>query len=194
MLSYQVSAENGKGYSNPTRTKSVDLEGRVSLEPIKGFTLAVGGYTGKRGNDTDATPAKHTAQRTDALVAYVSDSFRIGGEYFQADNWNTVATTTTDKSDGYSLWASVAATPVLSVFGRYDSSKPSKDLKPGLEFTYYNAGLQWRHNKALATSLVYKYAEVKGGTLSTGNGTIGSTVAGQKGDYNEIGLFAVYDF
>jgi len=194
MIGYQISAENGKGYSNPTRTKTVDFEGRISFEPIKGFTLAAGGYTGKRGNDTDAAPAKHTAQRTDALISYVDDRVRVGGEWFEAKNWNNVTTVTTDKADGYSIWGSFAATPMLSVFGRYDSSKPSKDLKPSLEFTYYNAGLQFRLNKALATSIVYKYAEVKNGTLGTSNGTIGSTVAGQKGDYNEIGLFALYDF
>ncbi|HSU84083.1 MAG TPA: hypothetical protein VLR69_16805, partial [Thermoanaerobaculia bacterium] len=65
---------------------------------------------------------------------------------------------------------------------------------PNLEWTYYNAGLQWTVNKAFAASLVYKYAEVKGGTLSTGNGTIGSTNANFKGKYSEIGVWTVYNF
>jgi len=194
LVSYQVSALNGKGYSNPTRTKSVDFEGRLSVEPVKGFTLAVGGYSGDRGNSTDAVPTKHTAQRLDAAIGYVSDQFRIGGEYFTADNWNTTTSLLTDKSDGYSTCASFSFTPALSVFGRYDSAKPSKDLKPNLEFTYYNLGLQWRANKSLAGTLGYKYAEVKGGTLGTGNGTIGSTVATSKGEYNEFGVWLLYDF
>lgn len=194
VVGYQFSLLNGKGYSNPTRTKSVDLEGRVSVEPVKGFTLAAGGYSGKRGNDTDAVPAKHTAERLDGLVSYVSDRFRIGGEYFAAKNWNNVTTVATDKADGYSVWASFAATPTVTVHGRYDSSKPSKDLKPNLEFTYYNLGLQWRLNKSLASSLGYKYEEVKGGTLGTGNGTIGSTNVHSKGEYNELGLWLLYDF
>jgi hypothetical protein len=194
LVQYQVSAENGRGYSNPTRSKSVDFEGRVSLTPLPGLNLAVGGYSGKRGLDTDAAPAKHTATRQDALIAYNTDFFRIGGEYFTAKNWNSVTTATTDKSDGYSVWGQVNFNPVWSVFGRYDSSKPSKDLKPNLEFTYYNAGLQWTLNKAFATSLVYKYADVKGGTLGTGNGTIGSTSASSKGKYSEIGIFTVYNF
>jgi hypothetical protein len=193
-LGYQFSVLNGKTYSNPTRTKSVDFEGRVSFQPVKGFTLAAGGYSGKRGNDTDAAPAKHTAERTDALVAYVNDRWRVGGEWFDAKNWNTTTSVQTDKSDGYSLWASFAATPQLAIFGRYDNAKPSKDLKPALELTYYNAGLQWRYNKALAASIVGKHAEVEGGTVGTSNGTIGSAVAGKKGEYNEIGVFAVYDF
>lgn len=195
-FAYQVSVLNGKTYSNPTRTKSVDFEGRVSFQPVKGFTLAAGGYSGKRGNDTDATPARHTAQRTDALVSYVNDRVRVGGEWFEAKNWNTTTSASTDKSDGYSLWGSFAATPMLTVFGRYDDAKPSKDLRPALEFTYYNAGLQWRYNKSLAGALGYKHADVKGGTppLGTSNGNIGSTVAGRKGEYNEFGVWAVYDF
>jgi hypothetical protein len=194
-IGYQFSALNGKGYSNPTRTKSVDFEGRVSFEPVKGFTLAAGGYTGKRGNDTDAVPAKHTAQRLDGLVAYVSDRFRVGGEYFEAKNWNNVATVLTDKANGYSVWGSVGVTPAVTLFGRYDDVKPSKDLKPNLKDTYYNAGVQWRYNKAVAASLTYKFEEVKAGTLSTGNGgTVGSTNAGSKGEFNEFGLYVLYDF
>ena len=191
---YQISAENGRGYSNPTRSKSVDFEGRLSVTPITGLNIAVGGYSGKRGLETDAVAAKHTATRQDALVAYNTDFFKIGGEYFEAKNWNNVTTTTTDKADGYSIWAQVNFNPEWSVFARDDDSKPSKDLKPNLKFSYYNAGLQWTVNKAFAASLVYKYAEVKGGTLSTGNGTIGSVNANDKGKYSEIGVFTVYNF
>ena len=70
----------------------------------------------------------------------------------------------------------------------------ARTKKPDLKFTYYNAGLQWTVNKAFAASLVYKYAEVKGGTLSTGNGTIGSVNPKDKGKYSEIGVFTVYNF
>ncbi|HEX3131328.1 MAG TPA: carbohydrate porin [Thermoanaerobaculia bacterium] len=191
---YQFSVINGKTYSNPTRTKSVDFEGRVSFVPVKGLNLAVGGYSGKRGNDTDAAPAKHTATRGDALIAYNTDRFRIGGEYFQAKNWNTTTSASTDKSDGFSGWAQFVINPKWMVFGRYDQADPSKDLKPDLQFTYYNAGVQWTLNKAFQASLALKQAEVEGGTLGTGNGTIGSTKATDKGKYQEVGIFTVYNF
>ena len=191
---YQVTIGNGRGYSNPTRSKSVDFEGRLSFTPVKGLNLAVGGYSGKRGQETDAAPAKHTATRQDALIAYNTDRFRLGGEYFQAKNWANVTTVATDKSDGFSAWGMFNVNPTWSLFARYDNANPSKDLKPNLEFTYYNAGLQWTLNKAFAASLVYKYAEVKGGTQGTGNGTIGSTNPKEKGKYNEIGVFTVYNF
>lgn len=193
-VGYQFSVVNGKGYSNPTRTKSMDFEGRVSFEPVKGLLFAVGGYSGKLGNETDAVPAKHTATRTDALVQYSNATFKVGGEWFQAKNWKNTTSVATDKADGFSSWAQFTINPTLMAFVRYDNVDPSKDLAPKLTFTYYNAGLQYRFNKSLAGALGFKHAEVKGGTLSTGNGTIGSTVAGKKGEYNEFGVFAVYDF
>jgi hypothetical protein len=193
LWSYQFTIGNGRGYSNPTRGKSVDFEGRVSFTPVKGLSLAVGGYSGKRGQDTDAAPAKHTATRQDALVAYNTDKFKVGGEWFQAKNWNNV-TTATDKADGWSVWGQFTINPLWAVFGRYDQADPSKDLKPALQWTYYNAGLQWTLNKAFAASLVYKYADVEGGTQGTSNGTIGSTNPKEKGKYNEIGVFTVYNF
>ena len=193
-VKYAFSIVNGKTYSNPTRTKSVDFEGRIAFEPIKGLTFAAGGYSGKRGNDTDATPAKHTAQRLDGLINYTNPRFRIGGEYFSADDWNTTTSTSTDSSDGWSGWASFNINPAWTVHGRYDQANPSKDLKPKLEETYYNLGLQWRVNKSLATSFAYKHDEVEGGTLSTGNGTIGSTRVNEKGKYDEVGVWFLYDF
>ena len=84
---------------------------------------------------------------------------------------------------------------LLSGIGRYDTAKPSKDLKPGLKETYYNAGVQWTLNKAFAASLVYKYDEVKGGTFSTGDaGSTGSVNANSKGKFSEIGVYTVYNF
>jgi hypothetical protein len=191
---YALAAENGRGFSNPSRSETVDFEGRVSLTPVKGLNLAVGGYSGKRGLETDTAPAKHTAERANALVAYNTDRFKVGGEYFQAKNWNNVTTVATDKSDGFSGWVQFNFNPKYSLFGRYDNSNPSKDLKPALEFTYYNAGWQWTVNKSFAASLVYKYADVEGGTLGTSNGTIGSVNPREKGEYNEIGIFTVYNF
>lgn len=194
LFNYQLSAENGRGFSNPARSKNVDFEGRFGFQPVKGFNIAVGGYSGKRGLETDAAPAKHTATRFDATVAYANQNLRIGGEYVTADNFTTVTSAASDKADGFSGWASFALNPKLAIFGRYDEFKPSKDLKPGLKDQYYNLGLEFRINKAFQASLVYKYDKVEGGAISTGNGTIGSTVAGASGKYNEFGVWTVYNF
>jgi|HubBroStandDraft_3_1064219.scaffolds.fasta_scaffold01238_8 hypothetical protein len=192
-VNYAAGALNGRGYSNPTRSKSVDFEGRLGVN-FSGLNLAVGGYTGHRGLETFAAKALHTATRFDALAAYVSDSFRVGGEYFQADNWNNVTTVAKDKADGFSGWASFAFTPALAAFGRYDSAKPSKTLNSALKDNYFNLGLQWRANKSFAASLAYKNEEVKNGSISTTDGTIGSTSKINKGTYNEIGVWTLYTF
>jgi hypothetical protein len=194
VLNYDVVTDNGRGYSNPTRSKSVDFEGRVGLQPVPGLNLAAGFLSGKRGLDTYSAPALHTATRFDALAAYNGTFFHVGGEYFQAKNYNNVTTVATDKADAFSITASIIPTPAWTIFGRYDNGKPSKDLKPTLEDNFYYAGLQWRVNTAFAASLLYKHEEVKNGTLSVSEGTIGSAKPNNKGEYKEIGIWTVYAF
>jgi hypothetical protein len=193
VVNYAAGALNGRGYSNPTRSKSVDFEGRFGLK-FSGLNLAVGGYTGHRGLETFSLPALHTATRVDALAAFASDSFRIGGEYFQANNWNNVTTAAKDKANGFSGWASFAFTPEFTVFGRYDEAKPSKDLNSALKDNYFNVGLQWRFNPSFAASVAYKNEEVKNGSISTSDGTIGSSVKTNKGTYNEVGIWTLFTF
>jgi len=194
LVSYAFSVVNGKGYSSPSRSKTVDFEGRVSIEPVEGLTFGIGGYSGKRGLETDAAPAKHTASRFDAVANWVVGPVKIGGEYFTAHDWNQVTTVAQDKADGYSGWLQLKVARDWTLFDRYDSANPSKDLKPALKYDYDNVGVQWQVAKPVMASLVYKYAEVKNGTLSTSNGTIGSTKAGADGKYNEVGLWFSYDF
>lgn len=194
MFGYQVSVLNGKGYSNPTRTKSVDLEGRVTFKPLTGLSISAGGYSGYLGNDTDATPAKHKAGRLNGLVAYTGGMFGVGVEYFEAKNWKNVTTVATDKADGLSIFANLNFAKDWKLFGRYDASNPSKDQNDKLKLKLYNLGIEHRFNKAIAVNLAYKFTEVKGGTWSTGNGVIGSAVPGKKGEYSEVGFWAIYEF
>ncbi len=193
-LGYAFTIGNGKGYSSPSRSKTVDYEGRISFEPIGGLTLAVGGYSGKRGQETDAASAKHTATRLDALANWVVGPVKLGGEYFMADNWNQVTKDPEDTSGGYSGWLQVGFAPGWTAFTRYDSANPSKDLKPALKLTSYNLGVQWKVAKPLVAALAYKHGEVEGGTVSTGNGSIGSATAGAKGTYDEVGFWFSFDF
>src|SRR5690349_11532455 len=90
-FNYAVSVVNGAGYKNPTRSNSMDFEGRVGFVPVKGLTLAVGAYSGKLGKDINNGPATHhTANRYTALVSYVDGPIRVGAEYFQAKDWANV--------------------------------------------------------------------------------------------------------
>src|SRR3954469_19255397 len=80
MFNYAVSVVNGAGYKNPTRSNSMDVEARVGFMPMKGLTVAIGGYSGKLGEDINngTTPTQHTANRFDGLVAYVNGPLRAG--------------------------------------------------------------------------------------------------------------------
>lgn len=193
MISYAVSAVNGNGYKNPTRSKSVDFEGRVAAKPIKGVTVAADVYTGKLGNDVQGTSTANTATRYDLLAAYEQSMFNAGFEYFNADNFYTGAITTgpKDKADGYSLWGAVKPMPKVAVFARYDYAKPRKDTNSSLKDTYYNAGVSYEARKNVDLALVYKHEKVDGGSISTSNGTIGGT---SDGKFDEIGVWSQVKF
>ena len=162
-IDYAAAVINGGGYKNPTRTKSMDVEGRVGFAPIENTVIAIGGYSGDLGKETQTTSTPNTATRGDAMIAYAKGNNRIGAEYFTASNWTPglAIPLTRDKADGYSVWASYGFTEVLSVFGRYDHVKPSKDIDPALKDRFFNLGLQWDVRKGIKVSAVYKNDELK---------------------------------
>lgn len=156
-FSYEAAVVNGGGYKHPDRTKSVDFEGRAAFMPIDGLVIAVGGYSGKLGKDTQTNPAMNTATRADGLIAYSKGNLRIGGEYFTAKDWNNVTSPMGDKADGYSVWGSVGISDGVTLFARYDSAKLSKDLDPAKKDTYYNAGVEFDVTKGFKLAAVYKH-------------------------------------
>ncbi|MFO1402824.1 MAG: porin, partial [Steroidobacteraceae bacterium] len=168
-FNYAVSVINGNGYKNPTRSKSMDVEARVGFVPVKGLTLALGAYSGKLGKDvetgTSTGATLHNASRITALAAYKADRFRVGGEYFTADNWNNVTTTATDKADGFSLWGGYDFTKQLAAFARFDSAKTSRDLAPGLKDTYFNVGLDYKPRKNIDLAFVVKNEKAENGSV-----------------------------
>ncbi len=186
-VNYAVSVINGAGYKNPTRSKQMDVEGRIGFMPVAGLTFAAGFYSGKLGKDVQGVTTQHTANRFDALATYVNSNLRVGAEYFQAKDWNQVVTVASDKADGYSVWASYNFQPQWGVFVRGDSAKTSKDLKPNLKDEYFHAGLVHHPRKNIDVAFVYKHEKVNGGgTISTGNGTIGGV---REGKYDEVGVW-----
>jgi len=168
MVNYQVSAVNGNGYKNPTRSKSLDFAGRVGVMPVEGLELGVGFYDGKLGQDVQGSTTANSASRWDALVGYNHDMFNVGAEYFSAENFSktAVATGPSDKADGYSIWGSVAPAEKISVFARYDEAKPSKTQDPSLKDTYYNAGVAYEARKNVDLALAYKNEEYKDSTTT----------------------------
>jgi hypothetical protein len=155
---YAVSVVNGGGYKNPSRSKGVDIEGRVGFVPFEGMVVALGGYSGHLGKETGNLDAPQTAQRGDVVVAYADEKLRLGAEYFTAKNWgNLVLSPVEDKADGYSFWASFAITDDVALFGRYDNAKLSKDIDREAKDVYYNLGLQYQVTKGFKLAAVWKH-------------------------------------
>ena len=201
LVSYQFSAINGGGYKSLSRnSNTIDLEGRIGINPVKHVTLAVGGYSGKLGKSNDTVDVNHRATRWDAVAAYTNKRVRAGVEYFTATNWNNVTTapqplpapsTPDDKSNGWSAFGSYAFTQKVSVFGRYDWLKPSRRLNPSMRDNYFNVGVDYKPIDPIDLALVYKHERVTHGLLQTSNGTIGGP---DRGSYDEVGLFGELSF
>ncbi|HWA85227.1 MAG TPA: hypothetical protein VG710_03300, partial [Opitutus sp.] len=183
MVSYNVAAVNGGGYKNPTRSKGMDLEGRVSVEPVKGLTFAAGADTGKQGKDLEGTPAKRTTTRYDLLAAYKNKQFRVGAEYFWESDWGFTGSAQSDAGDGYSLFGDVVLSGPVSAFARWDHDKTSKKLHPAMEEDYFNGGLQWHAFAGIDVALVYKHDHIDN-PASTGTVT----------KYDEFGVFSQVAF
>ncbi len=154
---YQVSVVNGGGYRNPSRSKGVDVEARVGFMPTQEILIALGGYSGSRGKETENVDPPQTAKRVDALVAYAGQSgLRLGAEWFQAKNW-AVTNVVDDKADGWSVWGSVPLTATgINAFARYDKANTSKDVDPSLENKYFNLGVEFPVTKGFKLAAVYK--------------------------------------
>jgi outer membrane murein-binding lipoprotein Lpp len=215
IISYQVSAIDGGGYRNVKVTKTVDFEGRLSAS-YKGFFAGIGGYTGKRANNTEGALTSatttvngityignthlHTATREDAALGYKSKLFTLGGEYFHAKNWNNVTTATQDKSKGYSVFGNVNFAPKWSVFGRYDWVKFSEVLNPEFHQHYYNGGIQYEPVKIVDIALVYKHESLLDGSLAAVSGYANQNAPAVtipingRATTNEIGIFGQLRF
>jgi hypothetical protein len=202
VIEYAVSAVNGGGYKNPTRSEGVDFEGRVSLNYM-GFIAAVGGYTGDLGKKVVGVTTTHTATRFDALAAYTAMGARIGVEYFQANDWHNVTKNYTEDATGYSAFASYQFDPEWSAFGRYDwvttdnNYAPAALTSPDVKDNYYNIGIQYSPAKIVDIALVYKHDDAKNGNITTSNGassTIGGSTngSGHSGSYDEVGIWGQF--
>jgi hypothetical protein len=158
-VEYAVAALNGNGYKNPSRSKGLDFEGRVSFAPTASTVIGVGAYSGTLGKETGTVDSLHTAERVDFMAAYASGNTRVGVEYFQAKNWNNVLTAAADKASGWSGWGSLGLGKRAVLFARYDQADLSKTLDPSLQETYYNVGVEFPVIKGVKLATVYKHTD-----------------------------------
>ncbi|QUD88359.1 hypothetical protein [Phenylobacterium montanum] len=223
-LGYSVSLLDGSGFKAPgdgnfNRSKQMDVEGRINAT-VDNFTVAVGGYSGDLGKNVNGSAFYHSANRLDALVAYVNPRFRVGGEYVYVRNFTDgtqAAKPVKATGEGYSVFGSFSVTPKVSVFGRYDWVNPEQDVlastakaNSATRDEYFNLGLDYSPVQSVDLALVYKRDSVSNGLLTTtngaaapgsaapqGSGLIGGIPAGgllNSGTYDEFGIFTQYRF
>jgi hypothetical protein len=220
MFGYSFSIVDGGGYKNPTRTKSPDYEGRVSVVPVQWLTVGAGFYAGHLGQVTATNQdfPHNTATRFNGVVGVNISGVRAGVEYFTAKNYKTVnsaaasvygtsaivtatgAAPISDKADGESAFVSYNFNSQVSVFGRYDHTKLSKDVAPNLKDDYFNIGAAYKPLKTIDLALVYKNEKVKNGTNTisgadaNGNYTIGGANGLRSGHFDEVGFYMQWSF
>jgi hypothetical protein len=196
IVSYAFSAVNGGGYKkapiggDANRFNQLDYEGRISAS-YEGFNLGIGGYTGKLGTASGVTQF-HTANRWDALAAYVADGLRVGVEYFSATDYSAAlvqSSTPGDSAHGLSGFASYQFLPQWGAFGRFEYVDPNAKTAVNKEDQFYTFGVQYSPVKIVDLSLAYKHEYVRGGAFTGSNGPIGTTIGAANGQYSEIGIF-----
>jgi hypothetical protein len=220
LVNYAFSIVNGGGYKNPTRTKDVDFEGRVGVNPLSWLTVGAGFYSGHLGQITAANEnfPKNTATRADLLAGINISGIRFGGEWYQAKNFKTVNTAASsvygtsaivntatagpidDKAVGFSSWLSYDFNSQWQAFARYDNAKLSADVNPKLRDEYFNLGAVYKPIKPLDVAVVYKNEKVEHGTNTVsgadaqGSYTIGGASSARYGRFSEYGLYVHYKF
>jgi len=221
LVGYSFSIVNVGGYKKPTRAKSPDYEGRISVVPLEWLTVGAGFYAGHLGQVTATNQDFNyrTAVRYNGLIAVNISGIRAGVEYFSAHNYKTVnnvatsaygtssvvASTATgipvaDEADGESAFVSYNFNSAFSVFGRYDHTKLSKDVAPDLKDDYFHVGAAYKPLKTLDLAVVYKNERVKNGSTSISSGdangsyTIGGAKGNRDGHFDEVGVYAQWSF
>lgn len=181
---YAVSLVNGGGFRNPSRSQSVDVEARFGFSPVQNLMLAVGGYTGYLGKNTETVDVQHRAKRFDALAAYADSRFRFGAQYFHARNWTTVLSVLPDSADGFAFWASAQVDEKLNAFARYDTADVSRRIDDQADNEYYNFGLEYRLLPGIKLAAVYKH------TTTDATANLPLPIHVQRLRTNEVGVFS----
>jgi hypothetical protein len=218
IVNYQLSAVNGGTYNEASnfRSKGVDFEGRLAVEPIAGLQMAVGGYKGKRGTKVDVPPGStarfQDAQRINAMFGYSHPKFRVGAEWFKAEDWvNTRFTapaagrpTPSDEAQGWSAWAAFVISPTLEIIARHDDLEANKEFgkfnnpttfnpgRLGPEGTYTHVGVQYQINSAFVATLAWKHITADNGRLPGVNVGSTNTALANGGDLNEVGIWSQF--
>jgi len=174
MLDYHLTAINGAGYGNISKSNAIDFNGRIGLHPMAGLVLdgqLRSGYKGTKTwdavNQVNTPGTKYTLYQ--GLISYGQDFWRVGGNFISnkaTDNTTTIVTKTT----GYDAFGWIKSDAGFGAFGRFESVKDKQDLQAvDQKTTRYVVGLEWFAAKHVTFSAAYDYKKVKNNGYTVGN-------------------------
>jgi len=123
MAKYWVTYTNGRGYSHPGAvSKSMDIDSRLSLYPMKGLTLDFQLRSGYKGTKTfgAVNPVKNTLSQFMATYGSGHD-YRVGLNYVTNKKRPTTGVSTRDKAIAVWGWTKLGAG--FGTFARYETTK-----------------------------------------------------------------------
>jgi hypothetical protein len=146
------------------------------------------------------------------MASYSNPRFRVGGEWFKAEDWvNTRFTapapgrpTPSDEAKGWSVWGAWVISPTLEVvarhddleanteFGRFNNPTAHNPGAQGPEGTYSHVGIQYQINSALVATLAWKHITADNGRLPGVNVGSTNTALANGGDLNEVGVWTQF--
>lgn len=160
-IRYAAAVMTGASYQKLRVGDIPDVSVRISWEPNENSTISLGSYRGRFAQDYGIREALHTAQSWSLMAAWADERWRFGGQYFYARNLYRILQPDSDRSYGWSSWASMQLTPAVAILARHDKLKPSTWLNPYQQDRYSHIGLEWKINSSLRMAAIWKHGRIR---------------------------------
>lgn len=172
LLHYQVGLFNGQGINTKDADNRKDVIGGLWVAPVKGLRIGAFGWAGSKARTDGATGSTVSLSQYRYAVGaeYKAGDWQLRSEYIHSTGYAfkktcqgsgdekdaTVNTALGNKADGvYALAIAPVVKGKLQVKARYDMYRPSAEW--ATMKTQYEAGLNWKVNKAVTLLSEYAY-------------------------------------
>ncbi|MDQ6962688.1 MAG: hypothetical protein Q9M28_09220 [Mariprofundaceae bacterium] len=187
MVEYWFTYTNGGGYGKPNASQAMDVNGRLTVHPIKGMDISAGFRSGYRGKKLLATVNPTKEDMNQVMISHGTKTWRVGANFLTRTKKNNVSTTQTDS--GYTAWA-WANFGEYGVFGRYDYMKSTPfGGATSAKTVHYVAGVEYFATKGMNIALALDTSRV-----TNGNDTWKFTATGDTSKSTKIGLYSQFKF
>jgi len=177
MANYWVTMTNGGGYGKPNSNGALDIDSRITIDPIENLEISAqyrSGYRGKKTNSATVSPAAKESL-IQLLASYGTKQFRVGGNYLKAA---AIGNTSKNDNTAMALWGWYNMGD-MGVFGKYETNNDvnntafdnSNHLVAGVDFHVQKgltltAAVDTESTKAIAgttskTTKIGLYSEMK---------------------------------